>query len=47
MERGCREQVISLKFRLPLRPHFGGHIERLIGTLMGGVHLLPGNLLLD
>jgi hypothetical protein len=25
------------------RPHFGGHIERLIGTLMGPVHLLPGS----
>jgi putative transposase len=24
------------------RPHFGGHIERLIGTMMGVVHLLPG-----
>jgi hypothetical protein len=24
------------------RPHFGGHIERLIGTVMGAVHLLPG-----
>jgi len=23
-------------------PHFGGHIERLIGTMMGAVHLLPG-----
>ncbi len=23
-------------------PHYGGHIERLIGTVMGKVHLLPG-----
>jgi putative transposase len=23
-------------------PHFGGHIEELIGTTMGAVHLLPG-----
>jgi putative transposase len=23
-------------------PHFGGHIERLIGTMMGELHLLPG-----
>ena len=23
-------------------PHYGGHIERLIGTMMGAVHLLPG-----
>ena len=29
-----------------LRPigkkHYGGHVERIIGTLMGKVHLLPG-----
>jgi putative transposase len=42
LERGCREHHICLKFRPPLAPHFGGHIERLIGTLMGEVHLLPG-----
>jgi putative transposase len=42
LERGCREHGISLKFRPPGKPHFGGHIERLIGTLMGDVHLLPG-----
>jgi putative transposase len=29
-------------FRPPATPHFGGHIERLIGTVMGAVHLLPG-----
>lgn len=23
-------------------PHYGGHVERLIGTMMGKVHLLPG-----
>ena len=23
-------------------PHYGGHIERLIGTIMDRVHLLPG-----
>ena len=39
LERGCREHKITLKFRPPKTPHFGGHIERLIGTLMGDVHL--------
>lgn len=24
------------------RPHFGGHIESLVGTMMGAVHLIPG-----
>jgi putative transposase len=42
LERGCREHGIELQFRPPATPHFGGHIERLIGTMMGAVHLLPG-----
>jgi putative transposase len=40
--RGCQEFGIRLEHRPPGRPHFGGHIERLIGTMMGAVHLLPG-----
>ena len=42
LQRGCSEYGIRLNFRPPSRPHFGGHIERLIGTVMGRVHLLPG-----
>jgi putative transposase len=42
LERECREYGISLTFRPPQTPHFGGHIERLIGTIMGDLHLLPG-----
>jgi putative transposase len=42
LKRGCREYGISLTFRPPKTPHFGGHIERLIGTMMGDLHLLPG-----
>jgi putative transposase len=38
----CREYGIKLQFRPPATPRFGGHIERLIGTMMGAVHLLPG-----
>jgi putative transposase len=45
LERGCREHGISLTFRPPQVPHFGGHIERLIGTMMGELHLLPGTTL--
>ncbi|MDW5267704.1 MULTISPECIES: DDE-type integrase/transposase/recombinase [Acidobacteriaceae] len=33
--RGCQEFGIRLEHRPPGRPHFGGHIERLIGTMMG------------
>jgi len=40
--RGCQEYGIRLDHRPPGLPHFGGHIERLIGTMMGAVHLLPG-----
>jgi putative transposase len=42
LERGTREYGIKLLYRPIGRPHFGGHIERLIGTVMGAVHLLPG-----
>jgi putative transposase len=42
IRRGCDEYGIKKIFRPIARPHFGGHIERLIGTLMGRVHLLPG-----
>lgn len=42
LKRGCRAHSIALEYRPVRRPHFGGHIERLIGTMMGAVHLLPG-----
>ena len=40
--RGCVEHDIYLDYRPVARPHYGGHIERLIGTMMGEIHLLPG-----
>jgi putative transposase len=43
LTRGCREYGIRLLHRPVARPRFGAHIERLIGTLMGRVHLLPGS----
>jgi putative transposase len=42
LRRGCEDYGIRLEFRPPGRAHFGGHIERLIGTLMQRVHTLPG-----
>ncbi|WP_213981574.1 Mu transposase C-terminal domain-containing protein [Sphingomonas sp. dw_22] len=42
LARGCVEYGIEQQFRPPATPHYGGHIERLIGTMMGEVHLLPG-----
>jgi putative transposase len=40
--RGAQEYGIEVEYRPMGQPHFGGHIERLIGTMMGAVHLLPG-----
>jgi len=42
MKRGCQEHGIDLQNRPLGQPDFGGHIERLIGTLMRKTHELPG-----
>lgn len=42
-DRACEEHGIGLVYRPPGTPRFGGHVERLIGTMMGAVHLLPGS----
>jgi putative transposase len=42
LSRGCQQHGITLDFRPVARPQYGGHIERLIGTMMGEVYLLPG-----
>src|SRR5215831_3191183 len=42
LKTACREYGIKLVYRPPATPRFGGHIERLIGTMMGAVHILPG-----
>jgi transposase InsO family protein len=41
-KRGCEDAGIAIAWRPPGEPRFGGHIERLIGTQMGKLHLLPG-----
>jgi putative transposase len=40
--RGCQEYSIAIEHRPRRQPHLGGHVERLVGTMMGAVHLLPG-----
>jgi putative transposase len=45
--RGCDLNRIDAIYRPPATPRFGGHIERLIGTLMRRVRLLPGNTYSD
>jgi putative transposase len=42
LRRGCEQYGIAIDHRPVRTPHYGGHIERLIGTMMGKVHLLPG-----
>lgn len=42
LQRGCDEHGMTLILRPVRQPRYGGHIERLIGTMMGRVHLLPG-----
>jgi putative transposase len=41
--RGCDLNGIDTIYRPPATPRFGGHVERLIGTLMRHVRLLPGS----
>lgn len=38
----CEEWGIEIEYRPAGGAHYGGHIERLIGTTMGAVHVLPG-----
>ena len=45
--RGGQQYSIQIEHRPPAQPHFGGHIERLVGTMMGAVHLLPGTTFSD
>ena len=42
LRRGCEQHGIRLLFRPPGRPHYGGIVERVIGTMMQLVHELPG-----
>jgi putative transposase len=42
LRSAAEEHGFELEYRPMGLPHFGGHIERLIGTMMGAVHLIPG-----
>lgn len=41
-ERSCMQYGINLEFRPVKVPRYGGHIERLLGTLLKEIHDLPG-----
>lgn len=42
VRRGCEQHGIELSYRPPGRPHYGGIVERVIGTAMRQIHELPG-----
>lgn len=42
LQRGCAESGIDSVHRPIGHPHWGGHVERVIGTLMQRVHSIPG-----
>jgi putative transposase len=43
LRKACQEYGIDLHWRPVRRPHFGGHIERLLGTFNQDIHALPGS----
>ena len=42
LERGCDEYKIDLQWRPVQKPHYGGHIERYMGTLAIQIRKWPG-----
>ncbi len=42
LRRGCEQHGIQLSYRPLGQPHYGGIVERVIGTTMQRVHELPG-----
>lgn len=42
LQRGCEAHGIKISYRPVAQPHFGGIVERVIGTLMQLVHQIPG-----
>lgn len=42
LRRGCEQHGIQLNYRPLGQPHYGGIVERVIGTAMQRIHELPG-----
>lgn len=42
LSRACEQYAIDLQMRPVKVPHYGGHIERLMGTSAGEIRTLPG-----
>ena len=47
LRRGCEQHGIGLAYRPPGQPHYGGIVERVIGTAMRQIHELPGTTFSD
>lgn len=48
LRRGCEQHGIRLDYRPPGQPHYGGIVERIIGTAMQMIHDdLPGTTFSD
>lgn len=45
--KSCENYGISIEYRPIGSPHFGGHIERLLGTFSTEIHELPGTTFSD
>ncbi len=43
VRRACEEYGIEINFRPVKTPHFGAHIERMLGTLLSAIHGLAGS----
>jgi putative transposase len=42
LTKACENYDIDLQWRPMAKPHYGGHIERLLGTFNQDIHTLPG-----
>ncbi len=42
LQRACQQYGIDIEWRPVARPQFGGHVERLLGTIGKEIHALPG-----
>jgi putative transposase len=42
LKYACEQYGIDIHWRPVAQPHFGGHVERLLGTLAKEIHTLPG-----
>lgn len=42
LQSACAQLGTDIDYRPPRRPQFGGHIERLLGSTLGHIHICPG-----